>query len=234
MYNYVNHWSPSPSFYKPKSIHMILTIYFLILGFLLWQAILSWAHMSFCFCFAFVSEWMWRRRRKRSWIYFPSPSALSFFGVLRLLCQDQLGWFVFVFRLWIFFSNMVIEFGLELEKKVETYLADFRGVNRKGIQADAAKALYNFHFHGITIYVFSQQTPTYSPTLRQPPFLQDVPILISSPSSSRETKKWRPQFEEHLKKCIHSYDDSSPPCHLLLRCHIVSDAGEDNFPVAIH
>ena len=99
MYNYVNHWSPSPSFYKPKSIHMILTIYFLILGFLLWQAILSWAHMSFCFCFAFVSEWIWRRRRKRSWIYFPSPSALSFFGVLRLLCQDQLGWFVFVFRL---------------------------------------------------------------------------------------------------------------------------------------
>ena len=91
--------------------------------------------------------------------------------------------------LWIFFSNMVIEFGLELEKKVETYLADFRGVNRKGIQADAAKALYNFHFHGITIYVFSQQTPTYSPTLRQPPFLQDVPILISSPSSSRETER---------------------------------------------
>lgn len=46
---------------------------------------------------------------------------------------------------------MVIEFGLEHEKKVETSLADFRGVNRKGIQADVAKALqkyrvYNFHF----------------------------------------------------------------------------------------
>lgn len=54
---------------------------------------------------------------------------------------------------------------------------------------------------------FPKNTATHSPTLVQPPFLQDVPILISSLSSSgeikqkkkRETKTWYPPFEEQLK-----------------------------------
>ena len=85
---------------------------------------------------------------------------------------------------------------------------------------------------------FPEYTVTHIPTLVHPPFLQDVPILISSLSSSRETQKERQRCDTHaLKstlKCIHSYDELSCPCQLFLKRHDVKDAGEGKFPAGIH